>query len=319
VSVVVDTRALPANERVDAFGSAFNAATKPTAVAVSSDVVGRLQAWELSSAVKVVQLDMRATELRVNRSRRHLRLADPERLSVAFSAAGTCLTTNHGRQETNNQVLRLTDLTTTYQIVQRGQCRAVAVELDHSVLGLTVDQIRSSLADASRSPLHALVRHHLVDVAASASAVDLAARLEVSAATVHLVRGMLMSVSDRERDQRQAGAETLRLRIEDYVKAHLGDADLTPARLAAAHHISLRHLYVLLADQGQTPAEWVIQMRLEAARRSLAEPGAHVAAVARRWGFRDPSHFSRRFKDHCGMTPTEYMLHPTTARSEQAT
>jgi AraC-like DNA-binding protein len=162
------------------------------------------------------------------------------------------------------------------------------------------------------------VRHHLVDVAASASAVDLAARLEVSAATVHLVRGMLMSVSDRERDQRQAGAETLRLRIEDYVKAHLGDADLTPARLAAAHHISLRHLYVLLSDQGQTPAEWVIQMRLEAARRSLAEPGATVAVVARRWGFRDPSHFSRRFKDHCGMTPTEYMLHPTTARSEQA-
>jgi AraC-like DNA-binding protein len=308
MSVLLDTRTLPAQERVGAFSSAFNAASKPTTVTVTPDVVGVLQAWELSPAVNVVQLDMHATELRVNRSTRHLRLADPERLSVAFNMAGTCLTNNLQRQESRNQVLRLTDLTSTYGIVQRGRCRAVAVEMNHADLWLSVDQVRSALEHATSSPLHPLVRRHLADVATSAEAVDPVTRLEVAAATVHLVRGMLSSVSDRDRHVRQAHAETLRLRIEDYVRTHLGDPALSPAQVAEAHHISLRHLYVVLADVGRTPAEWIIELRIEAARRTLGQPGASVADTARRWGFKDPSHFARRFKAAHGVTPHEYTL-----------
>jgi AraC-like DNA-binding protein len=306
VSLLLDTRALPARERVEAFGSAFNAASKPTAVEVTSDVIGVLQAWELSPVMNVVQLDMRATELRVNRSARHLRLAEPERLSVAFSMAGTCLTSNHQRQEARNRVLRLTDLTSTYGIVQRGRCRAVAVEVDHADLGLSVHQVRSALEYATSSPLHPLLRRHLADVAVTAAALDPVARLEVAAATMHLVRGLLNSVSSRDRDTREARAETLRLRIEDYVRTHLGDPALSPAQVAAAHHISLRHLYVVLEAVGRTPAEWIIELRIEGARRTLAQPGANVAEAARRWGFKDPSHFARRFKAVHGMTPHQY-------------
>jgi AraC-like DNA-binding protein len=309
--VLLDTRTLPAEDRVAAFASAFNAASRPTSVDVTPDVVALLRAWELGPDLSVVQLDVSAHELRVHRSARHLKRADPERLSVAFNMTGACLTANRGRQETRNRMLRLTDLTTTYRIVQRGRCRAVAVEVDHTGLGMSVERVRAALEHATSSPLHPLVRRHLSDVAALVGDVDPVTRVELAASTMHLVRGMLRSVSSRDADRREARAETMRLRVEDYVRTHLGDPELTLAQVAAAHHISLRHLYVVLADVGRTPAEWIVELRLDAARRALSRPGAGVAATARAHGFKDPSHFARRFKASFGMTPSEYAaLHP---------
>ncbi|MEU5391505.1 helix-turn-helix domain-containing protein [Streptomyces tibetensis] len=41
---------------------------------------------------------------------------------------------------------------------------------------------------------------------------------------------------------------------------------------------------------------------------ALPGPGAGVAAVARRWGFTSPSHFSRAFRAAYGTTPREWQL-----------
>ncbi|MFF3147826.1 helix-turn-helix domain-containing protein [Streptomyces sp. NPDC057927] len=49
--------------------------------------------------------------------------------------------------------------------------------------------------------------------------------------------------------------------------------------------------------------------RLDACRRELgrsANRRPSVAAVAQRWGFSSPSHFSRTFRDAYGMSPSEW-------------
>jgi AraC-like DNA-binding protein len=47
--------------------------------------------------------------------------------------------------------------------------------------------------------------------------------------------------------------------------------------------------------------------RLEGARRDIAKDGAPgIAAVARRWGFSDPTHFGRRFRTAYGISPKEW-------------
>jgi AraC family transcriptional regulator, positive regulator of tynA and feaB len=98
-------------------------------------------------------------------------------------------------------------------------------------------------------------------------------------------------------------------RAKAYVETHLGDLTLDPPQLAAAMGVSLRHLQQLFHERGQPIADWLWQRRLEAAARRLADPGhAHlsVGALAYGCGFVSQAHFSRRFKERYGATPSEY-------------
>jgi AraC-like DNA-binding protein len=97
-------------------------------------------------------------------------------------------------------------------------------------------------------------------------------------------------------DARPAPDEALRDRILGHIEARLSDRDLAPAKIAAAHHISVRRLHKLFNDQPLTVAALIRQRRLERCRADLARSDRTVAAVAARWGFADPAHFSRLFK-----------------------
>ncbi|WP_371668655.1 helix-turn-helix domain-containing protein [Streptomyces sp. NBC_00289] len=104
------------------------------------------------------------------------------------------------------------------------------------------------------------------------------------------------------------GARTLS-RIRDFVELHLTDPDLSPESIALAHHISVRYLHKLFRSEGTTVGQWVRQRRLDACRRDLDRPPQRrltVAAVAHRWGFTSPSHFSRAFRDAYGMSPSAW-------------
>ncbi|MFH9006095.1 helix-turn-helix transcriptional regulator [Streptomyces afghaniensis] len=64
--------------------------------------------------------------------------------------------------------------------------------------------------------------------------------------------------------------------------------------------------------EGVTVGEWIRTQRLERCRRDLLHSpalGYGVAAVARRWGFVSPSHFSRAFRAAYGVTPREWQTH----------
>ncbi|MEV5413726.1 helix-turn-helix domain-containing protein [Thermopolyspora sp. NPDC052614] len=96
-------------------------------------------------------------------------------------------------------------------------------------------------------------------------------------------------------------------RVLGYIEARLSDRELTPARIAAAHHISVRRLHRLFEDQPLTVAALIRRCRLERCRAELARGDRTVAAVAARWGFADPAHFSRLFKATYGYNATALM------------
>ncbi|MDN0196641.1 helix-turn-helix domain-containing protein [Streptomyces sp. S.PNR 29] len=106
----------------------------------------------------------------------------------------------------------------------------------------------------------------------------------------------------------RAGTEML-LRIRTYIEEHLMEPDLSPEAIARAHHISVRYLHKLFQNDGTTVSQWVRQRRLDACRHELSRtPNRRitVAAVAHRWGFSSPAHFSRTFRDAYGMSPSEW-------------
>jgi AraC-like DNA-binding protein len=107
----------------------------------------------------------------------------------------------------------------------------------------------------------------------------------------------------------QAARHALLTTVQAFINQHLADRELSPASVAAAHHMSLRSLHQLFHDEGLTIAAWIRQRRLDGSRRELSDPAcAHrsVAAIAARWGFASPADFSRAFRGAHGMPPAEY-------------
>lgn len=128
----------------------------------------------------------------------------------------------------------------------------------------------------------------------------------VVAPSVELLRAVLITQHGDAGLAKEPLEATLSLRITQYIREHLADPGLSAARIAAAHGISVRHLYVVLSRAGISLGDWIRARRLEACSRELASP-AHrlrtVAAIGRGWGFVNATHFSKVFKQAYGMSP----------------
>ncbi|HXS22314.1 MAG TPA: helix-turn-helix domain-containing protein [Steroidobacteraceae bacterium] len=100
-----------------------------------------------------------------------------------------------------------------------------------------------------------------------------------------------------------------RIRIINYIHAHLYDPGLTPAQIARACRITTRYLHYLFSDGEETVARYILGRRLEAASQALladSQRGRTVTAIAFDHGFNSATHFGRVFRAHFGMTPREY-------------
>ncbi|MFI5893717.1 helix-turn-helix domain-containing protein [Actinoplanes sp. NPDC051513] len=107
----------------------------------------------------------------------------------------------------------------------------------------------------------------------------------------------------------EARRHALLVTIQGFIQQHLSDPQLSPAGVAAYHHVSLRSLHQLFHDEGLTVAGWIRSRRLERCRRDLTDPSlaAHpVVAIATRWGFASAADFSRAFRTAHGLPPAEY-------------
>ncbi|MFJ6700036.1 helix-turn-helix domain-containing protein [Streptomyces sp. NPDC091272] len=121
-----------------------------------------------------------------------------------------------------------------------------------------------------------------------------------AAAVIELIA---VTLASRLGDVRPVDDDILRTRVVGFIEARLSDRDLTPAKVAAAHHISVRRLHKLFQDQPLTVAALIRRRRLERCYVDLARRTTTVAAVAASWGFADPAHFSRLFKATFGHSP----------------
>ncbi len=98
----------------------------------------------------------------------------------------------------------------------------------------------------------------------------------------------------------------LRANMERWIERHLSDGEISPAALAAAHSVSVRTVYRVFEMTGETVGEVVRIRRLAKARKDLTESGEPISTIAYRWRFSDSSHFSKAFKAHYGVSPSEY-------------
>lgn len=85
------------------------------------------------------------------------------------------------------------------------------------------------------------------------------------------------------------------------------DKDITLQGIAdklAIHPVWLSHLFK--KETGQTFSDYVIELRIEKARRLLRESNLKIYEIASKIGYLDLQHFGKIFKKRTGMSPKEY-------------
>ena len=134
---------------------------------------------------------------------------------------------------------------------------------------------------------------------------DAAARGTGDAIT-QLVHLSLLDLAGQATAQTQR--EALRQRIKQHVAQHLADPGLTVDAIARALNVSRRQLYNAFAEEADGVA-YILAQRLEASRRVLADRASghrSITDVALGFGFANMAHFSRVFRAHLGMAPSDY-------------
>jgi signal transduction histidine kinase/DNA-binding response OmpR family regulator/ligand-binding sensor domain-containing protein len=95
--------------------------------------------------------------------------------------------------------------------------------------------------------------------------------------------------------------------LEQQVLTRLDDEHLDVQTLAEALHMSRSRLKRAMNEAGlPPPATYIRSLRLREAASLLERRRGNISEVAYAVGFASVSHFSRRFREHFGVTPSEY-------------
>lgn len=105
---------------------------------------------------------------------------------------------------------------------------------------------------------------------------------------------------------RQLEREITAKRIYGYMERHY-DKKITLESLAGLFNVSIRQLNRLMRQEfGKSIIDVLHGIRIERAKRLLAESDEKVITVAAHVGYEDPSFFSRLFLRHVGCPPSQY-------------
>ena len=318
MSTLIRTDQVSAADRLD-FVREMTAATwvpmDCRAIGAPSDYVEEFRASGLG-AMQVVVMDV--MPITVCRTPKLISQADPDMLKMVLVCGGnSCVIDQDGRQASVSAgEFAIYDTRRPYEVAcgVGGQrpTQMMTFMFPPSLLPLSRSQLRQLMAVRFQAStgLGNLTAQFLLQLAGNVDHYSPAEAARLSAAALEVLATRLA----RELDLRDWGTPEARKRallttVQAFIQRRLGDPRLSPAMIAAAHHISLRSLHQLFHDEGLTVAGWIRLRRLECCRRDLSDPALAprpVAAIAARWGFSSPGDFSRTFRAAHGLPPAEY-------------
>ena len=106
---------------------------------------------------------------------------------------------------------------------------------------------------------------------------------------------------------RGIAAARLRVIMTD-ICAHLGNGELSVAKVAQRQRVTPRYVHKLFENEGLTFSSFALGQRLARAHRMLSDPrlaDRTIGSVAFDVGFGDLSYFNRTFRRRYGAAPTE--------------
>ncbi|MEC0203277.1 AraC family transcriptional regulator [Paenibacillus lautus] len=117
----------------------------------------------------------------------------------------------------------------------------------------------------------------------------------------------LLELLDPSRsDQEQSRVRIIAEQVESYIKMHYREP-ISNARLSSDLHFHYNYLTRCMKEShGLTPTEYLLQYRLDQAKRLLLTTQWSMARIAEHVGFQYPPYFSRRFSARFGLSPLQF-------------
>lgn len=309
MSVVLDTAFLAPQERAEALRYALRESM------VTVDIDHRPRAEDISArarfgAVGVIKSgSARATAVTVRRTARLAREDEEPTVFLGLQLTGTSMVAQNGRQ----CVLRpggfaVYESIAPYTLLFDEGVDQHFFRFPRAALALPDRLLRdvSAVAFEPDNPVARLAFTYFSQLAVSDELHQGAHADAVVEPSIEVLRAALASQHGGSGLTEGPSEAALGPRITQYMRAHLADPDLSAARIAAAHDISVRHLYAVLSRSGISLGDWIRTRRLAECRRELAAPNSRlrtVASIGRSWGFVDATHFSKVFKRAYGISP----------------
>ncbi|MEU9380162.1 helix-turn-helix domain-containing protein [Streptomyces sp. NPDC048279] len=253
----------------------------------------------------------RTTALRVERTPALARDSTEPSIFINVQRSGSSIVVQHDQEAVLQPgELVMYDSTSPYTLLNDMGMSGYFFRIPHSALGIPHDMIRTACAVVLRPghPVTSLAHDYLSRLAADPALTTAVNADFIGHPSIELIRAVITIHLRADEFAAEPLAATLQLRILEYARKHLHDPDLSVEQIAAAHHISVRHLYKVLARSEISLSDWIRTRRLEACRHALAATPAAVTigAIARRHGFSDMSSFSRAFRAEYGISPGEW-------------
>ncbi|MFK0168302.1 helix-turn-helix domain-containing protein [Streptomyces sp. NPDC090306] len=310
-------RGVPARERFEWWREALAGTDLPGHL--SSRGTDDFEARMLLANFGAVQLtDASFPAMSLRRTPALIRRADPESYRLTLAAGGPVVGMTHGRSEVplvEGEMLLFTS-SRTYRAHVPGPgpgARLVSLYFPRGALPLAPGRVEKMLGEPiARSAMTDLVGGYLLSLARTATdpGIEAGDAARLGAVALDLVTALLAHQLGRGASVPEASRQqVLLMRVRAFAEQRLGDPELSPAMLAAAHHISVGYLHRLFRREGVTVGCWIRERRLECCRRELADPATvdlPVSRIATRWGFVHASDFSRAFRAAYGLPPATY-------------
>jgi two-component system response regulator YesN len=97
------------------------------------------------------------------------------------------------------------------------------------------------------------------------------------------------------------------VKTQEYILQNYARGDLFLEEVANVVHVSACYFSLIFKQEvGMTFIDYLVKIRIEKAKELLAIPGNLSYEVAYQVGYNNPTYFSRLFKKHVGISPTEF-------------
>ncbi|MCU1585385.1 MAG: nphR 6 [Microbacteriaceae bacterium] len=301
---------VPQRERAEALTSWFRDGDAPAEFRVGQDrgLGGHFGAGRIGE-LGVAEVLMNGVDSSLHR-RTKPGTSDLELLLFTTTDTGTSAVRQNGHRVSLPPArMVLTSTRFDLELRQWESSHRYSIVIPYRTLGLPDELVDSLLASRLQidEALSSTVSSFLMRVVHQSIRGDAAMAL-FSTPIVDMARSVISAAAGEAVRAREPLSGTLFPRIMEYVRLHLLDHGLSAARIAHAHGISVRYLYMILARESLSLGDWIREQRAHRAAGLLMDSAydLSIADIAHRTGYADQAHFSRSFRRWYGTSPREW-------------